>query len=58
MATSILLFAVLTVACMFCGLAGMLMDSEKFADIMFWLSGGAMIVCTALAAIGLIILIF
>ena len=58
MVTLILLFVVLTVACMFCGLAGMLMESEKFSDIAFWMSGGSMIVCAVLAAIELIKLIF
>lgn len=58
MAAVILIFAVLTVAFMFCGLAGMLMDNETLADIAFWMSGGSMIVCSVLAAIELIILIF
>lgn len=58
MAAVILIFVVLTVAFMFCGLAGMLMDNETFADIAFWMSGGSMIVCAVLAAIKLIILIF
>lgn len=58
MVAVILIFAVLTVAFMFCGLAGMLMNSETLADIAFWVSGGSMIVCAVLAAIELIILIF
>lgn len=58
MVAAILIFAVLIVAFMFCGLAGMLMLNDTFSDIMFWLSGGAMIVCAVLAAIELIILIF
>ena len=57
MAAAILVFVIFTVAFMFCGLAGMLMDSETFSDIMFWLSGGSMIVCVVLAAIKLIMLI-
>lgn len=58
MTAAILIFAVLTVAFMFCGLAGMLMDNETLADIAFWMSGVSMIVCAVLAAIELIILIF
>ena len=58
MVEAILIFAVLTVAFMFCGLAGMLMLNETFSDIMFWMSGGSMIVCAVLAVIELIILIF
>ena len=57
MVAAILIFAVLAVAFMFCGLAGMLMYNETFADIAFWMSGGSMIVCAVLAAIELIILI-
>ena len=57
MAAAILVFVIFTVAFMFCGLAGMLMDNETFSDIMFWLSGGSMIVCAVLAAIKLIMLI-
>lgn len=58
MVAAILVFVVLTVAFMFCGLAGMLMDNETFADISFWLSGVSMVICAVLAAIELIILIF
>lgn len=55
MVAAILIFAVLTVAFMFCGLAGMLMDNETFSDIAFWMYDGSMIVCAVLAAVELII---